>query len=88
MKPRMIGIRGIINRFVPVVPGGISARKGAIVMNFDELEALRLVDYMGLTQDEASQKMGVSRGTVWRCLDSARKKLVAMIVEGRELVIS
>lgn len=87
MKPRTIGIRGIVNRFVPAVPSDIGARKGAIVMNFDELEALRLVDYLGLTQEEASEKMGISRGTVWRCLDRARRKLVAMLVEGRELVI-
>ncbi len=87
MKPRMIGIRGIVNRFVPAVPSDIGTRKGAIFMSFDELEALRLVDYLGLTQEEASQKMRISRGTIWRCLDSARRKLVAMLVEGRELVI-
>jgi len=31
--------------------------------------------------------MGISRGTVWRCLSSARKKVATMLVEGRELVI-
>jgi hypothetical protein len=59
----------------------------AIIITYDELEALRLVDYQGLTQEEAAQKMMVSRGTVWRCLDSARKKVATMLVEGRELVI-
>jgi len=57
-------------------------------MSYDELEALRLVDYHGLTQEEASERMGVSRGTVWRCLDSARRKIVAMLVENRELIVS
>jgi predicted DNA-binding protein (UPF0251 family) len=57
------------------------------MITYDELEALRLVDYQGLTQEEASKKMMVSRGTVWRCLDSARKKVATMLVEGRELVI-
>ena len=58
-----------------------------VVVTYDELEALRLVDYQGLTQEEAARKMMVSRGTVWRCLDSARKKVATMLVEGRELVI-
>jgi len=54
----------------------------------DELEALRLVDYEGLLQEEAAARMGVSRGTVWRCLDSARRKVGAMLVEGRELILA
>jgi predicted DNA-binding protein (UPF0251 family) len=86
MKPRLIGIRPEINRFRPVVVAGYPARE-SIIMTYDELEALRLVDYQGLTQEEAAQRMGISRGTVWRCLNSARKKVVAMLVEGRELVI-
>jgi predicted DNA-binding protein (UPF0251 family) len=57
------------------------------MITYDELEALRLVDYQGLTQVEAALKMMVSRGTVWRCLDRARKKAATMLVEGRELVI-
>ena len=56
-------------------------------MTPDEFEALRLVDHEGLLQEEASVRMRVSRGTVWRCLDSARKKVAAMIVEGQALVI-
>jgi predicted DNA-binding protein (UPF0251 family) len=58
-----------------------------VLLTYDELEALRLVDYQGLTQEDAAQRMMVSRGTVWRCLDSARKKVATMVVEGRELVI-
>jgi hypothetical protein len=87
MKPRMIGIRRVVNRFIPDAPGHMVSPREPIVMSFDELEALRLVDYLGLTQEEASERMRVSRGTVWRCLDSARRKLVSMLVEGRELVI-
>ena len=87
MKPRTIGITGVSNSFVPTSPDEAGMRKGPIVMSYDELEALRLVDYLGLTQEEASQKMAISRGTVWRCLDRARRKLVSMLVEGRELVI-
>ena len=88
MKPRLIGIRPDINRFTPVIPGAEQLTKEPITLTYDELEALRLVDYQGLTQEEAAERMGISRGTVWRCLDSARKKAVAMLVEGRELIIT
>jgi len=54
----------------------------------DEVEALRLVDYLGLNQEEAAQSMGVSRGTVWRCVDSGRKKLISMVIEGRPLYVA
>lgn len=56
-------------------------------MFYDEYEVLRLIDYMGLDQEQAGKMMGVSRGTIWRLLQSARKKLVATIVEGRRLQI-
>jgi predicted DNA-binding protein (UPF0251 family) len=87
MKPRLIGVRPSINRFVPVLSGGEVAGGEPIRITYDEFEALRLIDYKGLTQEEAAERMGVSRGTVWRCLDSARRKIVAMLVEGRALII-
>jgi predicted DNA-binding protein (UPF0251 family) len=40
----------------------------------DELEAMKLCDQEGLTQEEAGRRMGVSRGTVQRVLSSARRK--------------
>jgi hypothetical protein len=87
MKPRWIGIRPEVNRFSPSMTTGNETLRQPVLVTYDELEALRLVDYQGLTQEEAAQKMMVSRGTVWRCLDSARKKVATMLVEGRELVI-
>ena len=53
-----------------------------------ELEALRLVDLEGLSQEEAGKKMGVSRGTVWRIVQSARKKTVQALTESRTVHIS
>ena len=53
----------------------------------DELETLKLCDMSGLTQEQAGQKMGVSRGTVQRILTSARKKVATALVEGSALVI-
>jgi uncharacterized protein len=58
-----------------------------IVIELAEIEAQRLVDLEGLSQDEAGKKMGISRGTVWRLLQSARKKTSQALTEGRPLQI-
>ncbi len=52
-----------------------------------EVEALRLVDLEGLSQEEAGARMGVSRGTVWRILHEARRKVAQALVEGRRIMI-
>ena len=53
-----------------------------------EVEALRLVDLEGLSQEEAGKEMGVSRGTVWRFLQSARRKVARALTEGRPLTVA
>lgn len=85
-KMRFIGLIPEIKHFYPARPP-IGPPQPPIFMTYEEFEALRLVDYEGLTQEEAGKRMGVSRGTVWRALSSARKKVVQMLVEGRELII-
>ncbi len=52
----------------------------------EELEAIRLCDLAGLTQEQAGQEMGVSRGTVQRILTSARKKIASALVNGEALI--
>ncbi len=52
----------------------------------DELEALRLCDSEGMTQEEAGQSMGVSRGTIQRIITVARKKSAQVLTEGHALV--
>jgi predicted DNA-binding protein (UPF0251 family) len=59
-----------------------------IYMTYDEFEAFRLIHHEWLNQEEAASKMGVSRGTVWRCLESARSKIASMLVERRQLIIA
>ena len=89
MKPRIVRTQLPASRFMPVLTGSPPPSAGQpVVVTPDELEALRLVDYEGLLQEEAAARMGVSRGTVWRCLDSARRKVGAMLVEGRELILA
>ena len=54
-----------------------------VILEPDELETLRLVDLEGLSQEEAGEKMGISRGTKWRLLQSTRRKTtLALPMEG------
>ncbi|MHA1838362.1 MAG: DUF134 domain-containing protein [Candidatus Ranarchaeia archaeon] len=59
-----------------------------IHMDPAELETLRLVDLESFTQEEAGARMGVSRGTIWRLLQSARKKAAQALTEARPLYIA
>ena len=52
-----------------------------------ELEVLRLIDILNLSQEEAGEKMGTSRGTIWRLLHSARLKVTSALIEGRKIVL-
>ena len=52
----------------------------------DELETLKLCDLESLTQEQAGQKMGISRGTVQRTLTSARRKVAEALVTGAALI--
>jgi len=84
-KPRHCGCAMAGRAFKPTgTPLGELRR---IDLASDELEALKLCDYEGLFQEQAGEKMGVSRGTVQRLLASARQKIAAALVEGAALVI-
>ncbi len=60
-----------------------------------EMEVLRLCDGesetdpedRSYTQEEAAEKMKVSRGTIWRALKSARKKLANAVRQGKLIEI-
>lgn len=58
-----------------------------VYLDFAEAEVLRLVDLEGMYQEHAGVAMGLSRGTIWRLLVSARRKIVLAMFEGRPLVI-
>lgn len=58
-----------------------------IVLCIEELEAIRLSDFMGLDQDEAALSMEVSRGTFQRIINEAHKKLADALVNGKTIRI-
>jgi predicted DNA-binding protein (UPF0251 family) len=57
-----------------------------IILYDDELEALKLCDHDGLTQEEAGRRMGISRGTIQRLLSSARKKMAMALSECKAII--
>ncbi|WP_417909919.1 DUF134 domain-containing protein [Candidatus Electronema sp. PJ] len=59
-----------------------------IILFRDELEVLKLCDLEGLFQEQAGERMGVSRGTVQRLLASARRKTADALVSGAALVFA
>ncbi len=64
-----------------------SEKQPPIYLDLAEAEVLRLVDIEGLYQEEAGSRMGVSRGTIWRLLSSARSKMARALFEGRKLIV-
>ncbi len=78
--------KGFTPVFQPARELGAS-RGTPVLMSADEYEAYRLTEYLGLSQEDAANRMGISRGTLWRILESAKKKLATMMVEGRALQI-
>jgi uncharacterized protein len=69
-------------------PAGIPAvQLRKVVLHFDELEAIGLVDGQGLDQARAAESMRVSRPTVGRILARARRKIAHALAEGQALFI-
>ncbi len=58
-----------------------------VILDADELEAIRLADLEGMYQEDAATAMGVSRQTFGRIVSSARKKVAEGLVYGKALRI-
>jgi len=62
-------------------------KSGSIELNSDEIEAIFLMDYQGLYQEDAAKKMDISRPTLSRIIKNARKKISTALISGYELEI-
>lgn len=58
-----------------------------IIMQVDEYEVIRLIDLVGLTQEECARQINVARTTVTGIYDTARHKLADALVHGKRLTI-
>ncbi|MCW8859265.1 MAG: DUF134 domain-containing protein [Deltaproteobacteria bacterium] len=69
-------------------PVGTPVSKLQIIeLEADELEAISLCDRDAMTQAEAGDQMGISRGTVQRLVVSGRRKIIEALLSGHALVI-
>lgn len=53
----------------------------------DEMEAIRLADLESLYQEESASKMGISRTTFARLIQSARQKIADALINQKTIEI-
>ena len=82
-KCRQIGFKPCHSQFIPD-----NNSNDQIIISYEEVEALRLCDLMEMEQQEAADSMEVSRGTLQRILNEARKKMSDALVNGKTIRIS
>ena len=69
-------------------PQGIPLRSlEHTVITIDEMEAMRLSDFLGLNQEEVAKQMQVSRPTVTRMLARAHKAVADALAHGKAIRI-
>jgi predicted DNA-binding protein (UPF0251 family) len=59
----------------------------SVTLQCDEAEAVRLADLQGLYQADAAHRMGISRQTFGRIVESARRKIADAIINRKCLKI-
>jgi uncharacterized protein len=83
--PRRIETEPVVTYFKP---RGVPMRELEVVLlSLEELEVVRLSDMEGLDQEEAAQRMGISRRAVWEDLQNARRKIAEALVKGKAIEI-
>jgi predicted DNA-binding protein (UPF0251 family) len=58
-----------------------------VILTVDEYEAVRLIDYDGLDQEKAAERMRISRATCARIMESAHKKIAEALSRGKAIRI-
>ncbi len=59
-----------------------------VTLEADELEAIRLGDLLNMSQEDAAEKMNISRATFGRIVNKAREKIADSILNGKAIKIS
>lgn len=69
-------------------PAGVPARDlDNAILSHGEYEAIRLADLEGMSQEEGAKRMGISRATFGRILNSGHRSIADALVNGKTLVI-
>ncbi len=59
-----------------------------VILEYDELESLRLADLLAYSHEESAKEMNISRATFGRILEKARKKVADSILNGKSIRIN
>lgn len=84
IKPRNIRRQPHICQFSP---RGKAGRPDEIDLKLEEFEAIKLADFIGLSQKKAAAFMGISQQTFSRILRRARKSLASALISGKIIKI-
>jgi uncharacterized protein len=84
-KPRCLQFKPNVHYFKPQ---GIPLKMlKEVILEHDEIEALKLHDIDGLEQIQAAKKMKISQSTFARILNKTYKKLAQGIINGKAIKI-
>lgn len=86
-RPRKYKIVRNNPRISQFSPRGRPGRPDQVNLNLEELESVRLTDYIGLDQKAAARSMQISQQTFSRILKKARKTIANALINGRIIKI-
>jgi predicted DNA-binding protein (UPF0251 family) len=84
-KDRLVGFHSAVSYFKP--RGIPMPNLEEVRLTVDERESLRLADLLGMSHEEAGGRMGVSRATFGRIVESARKIVADALIHGKAIRI-
>lgn len=91
MRPRGRPKKYRVVRFDPRIshfsPRGRPGRPDEVTLEMDEFEAIRLTDFVGLSQKEAAKSMHISQQTLSRILKKAHRTLADSLIKGKIIKI-
>ncbi len=80
-KQRWVKFWPEVNLFRPVT----RLKRPALNLRADEIEAIRLADFLGLDQITAAKRMGISQSTFQRLIKEARHKIATALITVKEI---
>ncbi len=81
-------IRAALSSFIFKPQGIPNKYLEEIVLESDEVEALRIADLQMLSQEEGAAKMNISRATFGRIVTKAHYKIADSIINGKAIIVS
>ena len=88
VRPKCCRLTGCLPDINYYKPKGIPATPLVeVILYLDEYEAIKLADFEGLYQEQAAEKMNISRQTFGRIIESAHRKIADVLIHGKALNI-